>query len=179
LREKPLVSGIPILQRIHEQYLIANTGKHLIVDLKKLIIYYLGEELHHFSLSDESAGPLLISEPFKMIKGKIDTQLESLKNLGFEFDRLNSEYIVLRTIPQFLPQVLLFSFTETLINFMSQPKVISFERFAFKKYFDDHFPTSLLTEIPEHIIEKALLSESRSEFSIELTIERLKSLFKI
>ncbi|MBC7430303.1 MAG: ATP-binding protein [Bacteriovorax sp.] len=167
----------PVFQRLHDRYLIANIGKHLIVDLKKLIICYFSEELHHFLLSDESAGPLLISEPFKMLKGKIDTQLDSLKNLGFEFDRLNAEYIVLRTIPRFLPQVLLFSFTETLVDFMAQPKTENFEKISFKNYFENHFKLSMLNNIPAHIIEKALMSEDTLEFTIELTQERLKSLF--
>ncbi len=173
-----VLADAPIYQRLHNQYLIADIGKHLVVDLKKLIVYYFTEELHHFLLSDETAGPLLISEPFKMLKGKIDTKLEDLKNLGFEFDRLNAEYIVLRTIPRFLPQVLLFSLTETLINYFAQPKIDHFEKTSFKKYFEDHFNNSMLTDAPEHIIEKALLSDNASEFSVELTPERLKSLFK-
>lgn len=173
-----VLADAPIFQRLHEQYLIADIGKHLIVDLKKLIIYYFSEELHHFLLSDESPGPLLISEPFKILKGKIDTQLENLLELGFEFDRLNAEYIVLRTIPRFLPQVLLFSLTETLVHFMAQPKTESFEKNSFKKYFDEHFSPSMLKDVPEHIIEKALMSENATEFTIELTAECLKSLFK-
>ncbi|MBC7713906.1 MAG: ATP-binding protein [Rhizobacter sp.] len=177
-RESANSAEAPIFQHLQDQYLIADIGKHLVVDLKKLIIHYFSEELHHFLLSDESAGPLLISEPFKMLKGKIDSHLEDLKNLGFEFDRLNAEYIVLRTIPRFLPQVLLFSLTETLVHFISQPKVETFERSAFKKYFEEHFPLSMLTNVPEHIIEKALMSENTSEFAIELTADRLKSLFK-
>lgn len=173
-----VLTDTPIYQRLHDQYLIADIGKHLVVDLKKLIVHYFTEELHHFLLSDETAGPLLISEPFKMLKGKIDTQLEDLKNLGFEFDRLNAEYIVLRTIPRFLPQVLLFSLTETLVNYFAQSKVEHFERSSFKKYFEEHFSVSMMTDVPEHIIEKALLSDNASEFSVELSPERLKSLFK-
>ena len=91
-------------------------------DLKELMVNYFCNELESFILSDESTGPLLISEPFKVLKGKIDSHFEDLKGLGFEFYRLNAEYIVLRTIPKFLPQSLLFSLSESLITYFEKQK---------------------------------------------------------
>jgi DNA mismatch repair protein MutL len=168
-----------VFQKITGQYLIADIGKHLVVDLKKLTISYLSESIQSFKLTDDSAGPLLISEPFKIGKGKIDGHFEELKNMGFEFDRLNAEYIVLRTIPYYLSQILLFPLAEVLINYMNQPKILSFENKSFEKYFDENFNAIFLSDISEHIIEKALLGDYANRFSVELTSDRLKSLFTL
>ena len=129
----------PRFQRLLDQYLIADLGKPVLVDLRKLLSFAISEELQDFTLSDESAGPLLISEPFKMLKGKIDKSFEDLKALGFEFDRLNAEYIVLRTIPKFLPQVLLSSVAEALIKYFELPKVMEYEKQSFRKFYHGFF----------------------------------------
>lgn len=168
----------PKFQRLQDQFIIADLGSAHLVDLKKLLVLYFSNELKTFSLSDESSGPLLISEPFKILKGKIDQQFEALKFLGFEFDRLNAEYIVLRTIPKFLPQALLFSFTEVLIKYFNLPKVENFESVTFLKYFTDNFPDTLMNDIPQALVEKIIHEYKNSDAMVELTTERLKSLFK-
>lgn len=168
----------PRFQRLLKQFLIADIGKPVLVDLRRLLSFSISEELQDFTLNDESAGPLLISEPFKMLKGKIDTQFESLKALGFEFDRLNAEYIVLRTIPKFLPQVLLSSVAEALIKYFELPKTSSFEKNSFKKFYQEFISEEVLASIPESFIEKNLLHAEQGDFLIELTTERLKGLFR-
>lgn len=165
-------------QRLFDRYIIADLDKTYLIDLKKLLVLHLTNELKIFSLSDESSGPLLISEPFKMLKGKIDQEFESLKNLGFEFDRLNAEYIVLRTIPKFLPQSLLTGVADTLVKYFSEPKVREFEAASFQKYFEAHFPMNLLLEVPEAFVEKIIPHFKNSESMVELTENRLQSLFK-
>lgn len=171
-------SDTPKFQRLHDQYIIADLGSPYLIDLKKLLVIYFTKELTDFSLNDESSGPLLISEPFKMLKGKIDTQFENLKILGFEFDRLNAEYIVLRTIPKFLPQALLFSFTEILIKYFNSPKTSEFESAAFTKYFSENFPAALTTEVPQSLVEKIIYDFKESDATVELSADKLKSLFK-
>ncbi len=172
------ITEAPRFQRLLGQFLIADIGKPVLVDLKKLLSFTISEELQDFTLSDESAGPLLISEPFKMLRGKIDTQFEPLKSLGFEFDRLNAEYIVLRTIPKFLPQVLLSSVAEALIKYFELPKTSAFEKNSFRKFYLEFVSDETLTGIPESFIEKNLLHGEHGDFLVELTAERLKGLFK-
>jgi DNA mismatch repair protein MutL len=176
-RESAQVNS-PKFQRLQNQFIIADLGQAFLIDLKKLLVLYFSNELKNFALNDESSGPLLISEPFKMLKGKIDEQFEALKLLGFEFDRLNAEYIVLRTIPRFLPQALLFSFTEILIKYFNLPKIQQFDEQSFKKYFEENFPDTLLTDAPQALVEKIIHDYKNSESMVELTPERLKSLFK-
>jgi DNA mismatch repair protein MutL len=168
----------PKFQRLHDQYIIADLGKAYLIDLRRLLINYFSNELNSFSLNDEASGPLLISEPFKILKGKIDNQFEALKTLGFEFDRLNAEYIVLRTIPKFLPQALLFAFTEVLVKYFNLPKTQEFETASFQKYFSENFPESLLMDLPQAMVEKIIHDYKDSEAMVELTPEKLKSLFK-
>lgn len=177
-RESALMQEAPRFQRLQDQYLIADLGKPTLIDLKKLIVLYFTKELKSFSLSDESTGPLLISEPFKILKGKIDTHFEAIKALGFEFDRLNAEYIVLRTIPKFLPQALLASLSEVLIKYFNAPKTKEFEAQTFSKFFDENFSESLLSEAPGAWIERVVHENACPEAMVELTADRLKSLFK-
>jgi DNA mismatch repair ATPase MutL len=177
-RESALLQEAPRFQRLQNQFLIADLGSPTLIDLKKLIITIFTKELQNFSLSDESTGPLLISEPFKILKGKIDNQFETLKALGFEFDRLNAEYIVLRTIPKFLPQALLAGLCEVLIKYFNLPKTQQFESASFFKFFDENFEEILLNEAPSAWIEKAVHDNACPEAMIELTTERLKSLYK-
>jgi DNA mismatch repair protein MutL len=177
-RESALTQEVPRFQRLQNQFLITDLGRPTLIDLKKLIILYFTKEFIGFSLSDESTGPLLISEPFKILKGKIDGQFEALKSLGFEFDRLNAEYIVLRTIPKFLPQALLAGLAEVMIKYFNLPKTQQFESASFQKFFDENFSEILLSEAPSAWIEKAVAENACPDAMIELTAERLKSLFK-
>lgn len=177
-KAESLLTPAPRFQRLLSQFLIADQGKPALVDLRKLLSCAISEELQHFSLNDESAGPLLISEPFKTLKGKVDKHFEDLKALGFEFDRLNAEYIVLRTIPKFLPQVLLNSVAEGLIKYYELPKTQNYEKDSFKKFYHEFINDDLLTSVPDNFIEKYLNTPLCAEFSVELSHERLKSLFK-
>lgn len=138
-RESALLQETPRFQRLQKQFLMADLGSPTLIDLKKLIINIFSKELQDFSLNDESTGPLLISEPFKILKGKIDNHFENLKALGFEFDRLNAEYIVLRTIPKFLPQALLAGLSEVLIKYFNHPRTQNFDSSSFLKFFNENF----------------------------------------
>jgi DNA mismatch repair ATPase MutL len=159
--------------------LIKNNFNYEILNLKKMLTTYFSDELLDFQKNEEAPGPLLISEPFKIQKGKIDNHFESMKNLGLEFDRLNAEYIVLRTIPRFLPQVMLAPFSQTIINYFNAPKISEFDSTTFKKFFEESFDETLLNDIPEALIERILENApEHSNFKIELTHDRLKSLFK-
>lgn len=169
---------VPKFQRLQDEFVIADLGKPYLVDLKRLMLDYFSNELEVFSVSDESTGPLLISEPFKVLKGKIDSHFEDLKALGFEFDRLNAEYIVLRTIPKFLPQSLLFCLSETLIKYFDRPKTQNFEKKSYKKFLEENFSNVFFTDIPDSLIEKLIHSQDYPDCMLELTADRLKSLFK-
>ena len=177
-RESALQQAAPRFLKLQNQFLITDLASPTLIDLKKLIINTFTRELQNFSLTDESTGPLLISEPFKIIKGKIDGQLENLKALGFEFDRLNAEYIVLRTIPKFLPQAMLASLSEVLIQYFNQPKNSHFDKISFIKFFDENFSDLILNEAPPAWIEKIIIEKLCPEAMIELTTDRLKSLYK-
>jgi DNA mismatch repair protein MutL len=54
-----------------------------------------------FPLPEAELTPLLISEPFSFSKGNVDLFFPWLQELGFEFDRLEDDIIVLRTIPNY------------------------------------------------------------------------------
>lgn len=168
---------IPKFQRIQDGFIIVDLGKPYLINLKDLILNYFCNELESFIMNDESTGPLLISEPFKVLKGKIDSHFEALRVLGFEFDRLNAEYIVLRTIPKFLPQSLLFALSESLIKYFERSKLNSFEKTSYKKHLEDNFSNVFFTDIPDSLLEKLIHSGLYQNCMVELTSERLQSLF--
>lgn len=165
--------------KLSEQFIIYKKHSNYLIDLKKLFIHFLSQEMENFILSDESYGPLLISEPFKFLKGKIDTHFEDLKQLGFEFDRLNNEYIVLRTIPKYLPHVMLQKVSENLLNYFAQNKVNSFNISDFKIFQDGPSVNYPLEDIPQNIIDTVLKKEISQFFASELTTQKIQNLFKI
>lgn len=65
----------------------------------KLIQHYLYNLYLNAEAKEDNISPLLISEPFQ-IDESIDVYFSILKRFGFEYDRLNSKTIVLRTIPR-------------------------------------------------------------------------------
>jgi DNA mismatch repair protein MutL len=142
-----------------------------VCELKKMMAEYITKSLLHFKEKEEIAGPLLISEPFKIPKGKIDSHFENLKDLGFELDRLNNEVIALRTIPRFVPQVLSKEITNILIKYFENPKVKKFDNKIFYSFVEEFWvnksplPEYLLTQIlqkinPHQSPALLLLSES-------------------
>jgi DNA mismatch repair protein MutL len=145
-----------------------------IADLKQLMASYLVESLEEFIQKEEVSGPLLISEPFRIPRGKIDQHLEDLKLLGFELDRLNPEVMALRTLPRFVPQAQSREITLCLIHYFEMPKTKVFEKADFKQYVISHWDSS--SAISETLLEK-ILTRTRVGL-VELTEQNVKGLLK-
>lgn len=174
-----LPSDAPInLERLSEQFFIINKDhQYYIADLKWILIDYFTLRFKTFSShSEEQASPLLISEPFKMAKGKIDSCFEELKLVGFEFDRLNAEYVALRTTPRFLPQSLLISMANIMLNYFSDEKNSAFNEKTFSTKFSQELNNDFLLEVPSSLIFE-LVQDLNSKHIIELTNDRIKKLF--
>ncbi|MDD4974774.1 MAG: DNA mismatch repair endonuclease MutL [Bacteriovorax sp.] len=138
-------SSSPVLGFISASIvLITLENKFYIADIKKIISEYVSTSLLDFVKNDELSGPLLISEPFKVPRGKIDSHFEDLKDLGFDLDRLNSEVIALRTLPRFAPQNLSRDITFCLIQYFEQNKVSQFDSLEFKSFLEANWPTTNL-----------------------------------
>jgi DNA mismatch repair protein MutL len=121
---------------------------------------------------------LLISEPFKISKGKIDNHFEDLKNLGFELDRLNSEVIALRTLPRFVPQALSRDITNTLINFFDQAKNREYSLDQVNLFLEANYPK--VFSIPEHLIVLIVerLHQAKGSSLVLLSEKNVKGLLK-
>ncbi len=186
------VSELPIFQpqseALHQSSIIGfidtsilllnRENKFFVADVKKVMADYLTSSLLDFKNKEETAGPLLISEPFKISRGKIDSHLEDLKNLGFELDRLNPEVIALRTLPRFVPQALSRDITNCLIQYFESSKTKNFEHQDFYNYVETNWTTS--ASVPGHllsmIVEQIPLSESK--ILVQLCEKNLKGLLK-
>jgi DNA mismatch repair protein MutL len=150
--------------------------KFYVADLKKLMGLYLLNSINEFQINEENTGPLLISEPFKISRGKIDSHLEELKTLGFELDRLNNEMLALRTLPRFVPQALSREMTNCFIKYFEMPKIKHFSPKEFADFVGENWPS--INSIPDHlllmIISKTAIVNSLN--LLELSEKNLKGL---
>jgi len=168
----------PILGLISSEIVLLNLDNgYYIADIKKIMASFISKSLIHLMNYDELSGPLLISEPFKIPKGKIDSHLEDLKELGFDLDRLNSEVIALRTLPRFVPQIISRDITNCLLGYFGQSKVIKFNSAEFKSYLETNWPVT--PQIPTYILSNILLNIDQSDPSLVLLDNKnLKGLLK-
>ena len=153
-------------------------GSFYVCDLNKMMAEYISTSLAQFREKEEVSGPLLISEPFKISKGKIDNHFEDLKNLGFELDRLNSEVIALRTLPRFVPQALSRDITNTLINFFDQAKNREYSLDQVNLFLEANYPK--VFSIPEHLIVLIVerLHQAKGSSLVLLSEKNVKGLLK-
>jgi len=135
---------------------------------------FLELSLSDFISKEEIAGPLLISEPFRMSKGKIDGHLEELKNLGFELDRLNPEVLALRTLPRFVPQAQSREITQALLNYFTQTRVKEYSSAELKSFVANNWESTALPS--ESLLEK-ILATTR-EGLVQLTEQNIRGLLK-
>lgn len=156
--------------------LLKQEEKFYIADLKKIMATLISTSLLDFVEKEEVSGPLLISEPFKIPRGKIDEHFEDLKNLGFDLDRLNAEVIALRTLPRFIPQTLSREITNCLIQYFCQNKVKQFKSQELHAFIEENWTST--TQIPSHIIVNFLKNPNlqNSGVLIQLSEKNLKAL---
>lgn len=158
--------------------LLTRDSRFFVADIKKVMANIISSSLQDFIEKEEISGPLLISEPFKIARGKIDEHFEELKNLGFELDRLNTEVIALRTLPRFIPQSLNRDITNCIIMYFSQNKVKKFDALELKVFIEENWPVA--NAIPTHLLVPFLENPilTKTGVLVELTEKNLKSLMK-
>lgn len=169
----------PLLGYIGQSIILLTfEGKFYAADIKKFMSQILYSSLMEFVEKEEVSGPLLISEPFNIARGKIDDHFEELKNLGFDLDRLNSEVIALRTLPRFVPQNISRDITNCLIHYFSQNKVKQYNAQEFQLYVQENWISSV--EIPAHTILHFIENspEVKTNVLVMLTDKNLKGLLK-
>lgn len=166
-------SSSPVLGFISASIiLISLDNKFYIADIRKIIAEYISTSLLEFIKTDELSGPLLISEPFKVPPGKIDSHFEDLKDLGFDLDRLNPEVIALRTLPRFIPQNISRDTTNCLIQYFEQQKISKFDSLLFKSFLEANWP--LTSPIALHTLTNIL--DPKSSALVLLEDKNLKSI---
>ena len=94
-------------------------NEYFLLHLKNLTSLYLIDQISHCINNEEWISPLLVSEPFQAKKSALDKSFDQLKKLGFEFDRLGPETIILRTIPRNLPRAILHYSAQALMAFFT------------------------------------------------------------
>ena len=158
--------------------LITKDHKFFIAKVNALYAKYLSIACHLFITNEETARPLLISEPFKVPKGIIDQSFEQLKLFGFELDRLNSEVIALRTLPNFVPQSLSREITLTLIQYFENSKTNTFDERSFIQYIINHwnFESYMTQSMLDQFFK--VIGLEKNELLVELQDKNLQALFK-
>ncbi|NOT78340.1 MAG: hypothetical protein HOP07_04990 [Bacteriovoracaceae bacterium] len=165
------------------QYLIIGNNQPVLIDLKKWLSFFISDGFDKFMENEETPSPLLISEPFKMALGIIDNNLEEFKPLGLEFDRLNNDFLVLRTIPSFLPQPLIIPVTLILLKYFSLQKNKKYSMQLFTDFFEEEYSLKDLELIPDYLTDEILLSDintvSTRLFATVITAEKFKKMFSL
>lgn len=166
-----------------DQFLITGNKQPLLIDLKKWLSVYITEGFEKFAINEETPSPLLISEPFKIALGIIDNNLEEFKPLGLELDRLNNDFLVLRTIPSFLPQPLIIPVTLILLKYFSLQKNKKYSIQLFKDFLESEFSLKDLELIPDYLTDEILLSDINTDsthlFATVITAEKFKKMFSL
>ncbi len=178
-----------IFTKLTAKYIIDQSSRPLkLIDCKKMLSLLIAHKFIEVETLQEVATPLLISEPFnikekkdqgfkasKDCKNSIDEQFEFLKSIGLEFDRLNPEFIVLRTIPRFMPQSWIIVVTQCLIDFSLSKKLFTIEHLSI--FLEEKCNESILEDIPPSFVTYMLEGPYRSLFVRTLSDELLKTLF--
>lgn len=157
--------------------LIKKHQSFFIVDISALLSLHFCLEIKNFMDHDEQAGPLLISEPFRITFGKIDDSFIHLKAMGLEFDRLNPEIIALRTLPKYIPQTISRLVVELILQFF-QSHSNAFQNEGLARYLKmnwnlkEQLPVSILV----NILERTTVDQS--SYMTELTDQTLREFLK-
>ncbi len=166
-------------KKYFNQYLLIGDDKPIFIDLKKWLSTFLTKNFEEFIANEEAPSPLLISEPFQFPRGKIDQRLEELKKIGLELDRLNPEFLILRTIPLFIPQALIHSVVLNIIHYFDQTKFLTFEPNSFKNYFDQKIKANDLLNIPDFMLENISEETIESSYAMTLSPEMFQKMFSL
>lgn len=163
--------------RLSRQFLVDQSRTPLkLIDCKKMLSLYIARSFTNVIETNETPTPLLISEPFNIKDKRIDESFDFLKSIGMEFDRLNPEFIVLRTVPRFLSQAWTIDVSEAMIEFCL--KKIPFTLSALSSFLEQHCSQNILDEITPAIVEQMLKGPDAETFSKVLSDQLLKSLFE-
>ena len=175
--EEITYSEISLVGYVSQKFILLTKENHFYVgNISKLYAVYLKDAINNFIKKEESPGPLLISEPFQVIKGKIDSHFEELKNLGFEFDRLNNEIIALRTLPRYIHQSVARDTAMILINYFLIPRTNHFNEKNFEEYVGAVDIGTLNSQFLKLVLCE--VEKSHPEIFIRLNEENLGSLTK-
>jgi DNA mismatch repair protein MutL len=93
------------------------SGKNWIIDNYKIYQLFW----NNLQLDETKITPLIISEPF-YISQSIEEHLKKLDSKGLEFDRINNELILLKTIPELINGFSLSNFITPYLNFILSDK---------------------------------------------------------
>ena len=110
------------------------------------------------NLKEEGAIPLMISEPIQLKEKELDQHFEVLGSLGFELDRLNSETLALRTMPEGFDYVngrdLFKSFLKFYLPLYKESPDVAFKMFFETESLELHFDRDFaLKVIAKYTIE--------------------------
>jgi DNA mismatch repair protein MutL len=177
--ESPLFHEVQdSLNIIDQEYaLLKQNNIFFIVDLKLLtnnvILFHIEKTLKN----EDSISPLLVSEPFKVSSVIIDKKFELTKKIGFEFDRLSSDVIILRTMPKSLPRSIL-NYSATAIIEFSSGLSGEFNLSAFADFLQVFKYNQIEYSIPVVNSLLELVNANNKNFLVELNKSTLGQLFK-
>ncbi len=155
-----------------EYFLFQIEKTYFLSSAKKAFLNYLSSIIEKSFEKEDQVSPLLVSEPFNY-ETNIDPYFHSLKKLGFEFDRINNQTIVLRTIPRLIHRNTITLSANILIGALSRPsqKIFDIEHFLLevkKFHYDGPIDSKLIfTLFENNLVALSSISKRLDKKSLE------------
>lgn len=146
----PDQTGPSLIRPLTRRYALYNSSSGPCICAHSSILgdrlYQLFQQL--YPIQEEQLTPLLISEPFKVERKKIQPHLKPLLLWGLEFDFLDQETLVLRSLPHELDFLSKRLFIGELLNFLAHRQGHTDALMA--EFLQNHLP--LDSELPSSVL---------------------------
>jgi DNA mismatch repair protein MutL len=166
--------SIPGLVKITESFLLLNHGgRPYLIHVPALFKKYM--ELKVREVVESETTPLLIAEPYPMVKGPLDKRLSELASFGFILERADDENLLAKSVPNYLSEL---PVRNILGNFLSSLEKAPNKALKVVFQSEENIKTTIFSLQQIHLMLKPFLSSwGSSSFAKPLNDEVLDRIY--